>query len=363
MNNSCCSSEPLITPGGTIPEWVADFIDTPVRPIPRIRTELTARDRRGSWKVRWGIHRMNYTVTPGLYAVGQPDANSPVLVSANYKLSFDMLRKELTGLNLWILVIDTKGINVWCAAGKGTFGTKEIIKRIYQTRLTQIIQSRTLLLPQLGAPGVEAHTVRRATGFKVIYGPVRAADISAFLAAGMQATPAMRRVEFPLRDRAVLTPIEVVASIKPLAIILAVLFALQLIQPGTFSIVHRIGGTLASFAPFLGAALIGAVLTPILLPWIPGRAFAFKGWLLGLIWAIAVNLWWVASAGWLWYGAHFLVLPAISAFLAMNFTGSSTFTSLSGVQKEMKWALPAIGLSTGFGLILVLVDTVYQFIR
>ena len=67
--------------------------------------------------VRWSIGRNNYKIEPGIYALGSPDKNSEVLVTANYKLSFDTLRKNLTGLNVWILVLDTKGINVWCAAG------------------------------------------------------------------------------------------------------------------------------------------------------------------------------------------------------------------------------------------------------
>ena len=69
---------------------------------------------------------MNYKVDPGLYALGAPDADSPVLVSANFKMSFDLLREALPGRNAWILVLDTDGINVWCAAGKGTFGTEEL---------------------------------------------------------------------------------------------------------------------------------------------------------------------------------------------------------------------------------------------
>ncbi|MDP4239714.1 MAG: hypothetical protein Q8904_09645 [Bacteroidota bacterium] len=36
---------------------------------------------------------------------------------------------------------------------------------------------------------------------------------------------------------------------------------------------------------------------------------------------------------------------SIASFMTMNFTGSSTYTSLSGVQKEMKWAVP---LQIGF---------------
>jgi acetyl-CoA decarbonylase/synthase complex subunit gamma len=42
------------------------------------------------------------------------------------------------------------------------------------------------------------------------------------------------------------------------------------------------------------------------------------------------------------------VIPAISAFLAMNFTGASTYTSLSGVKKEMHRAVP---LQIGAGIL------------
>ena len=78
---------------------------------------------------------MNYTVNPGLCRVGNPDDASPALVTANYKMSFDRLRKELSGLDAWIMVLDTKGINVWCAAGKGTFGTEEAVRKIGEVGL------------------------------------------------------------------------------------------------------------------------------------------------------------------------------------------------------------------------------------
>lgn len=91
---------------------------------------ITFSDRLGAWKARWGIGRMNYRVEPGLYRLGKPDRRSPVFVSANYKMSFDILRSSLAGRDCWILVLDTKGINVWCAAGKGTFGPMELMGRI-----------------------------------------------------------------------------------------------------------------------------------------------------------------------------------------------------------------------------------------
>ena len=85
--------------------------------------------------------------------MGSPSPDSPVLVSANYKLSFDVLRRSLAGIDAWILVLDTKGINVWCAAGKGTFGTEELLRRIAAVRLGEVVSHRRLVLPQLGAPG------------------------------------------------------------------------------------------------------------------------------------------------------------------------------------------------------------------
>jgi len=96
-------------------------------------------------------------------------------------------------------------------------------------------------------------------------------------------------------------------------------------------------------------------LVQILLPWVPGRAFALKGWILGAIWAIAVcalrGFPGASLGGWLAALSYVLILPALSAFLAMNFTGSSTFTSLSGVVKEMKYSVPAMIASAGLGIV------------
>src|SRR5665647_1806708 len=162
--------------------------------IMQTSTELTVSDILGTWKARWGINRMNYKVEPGLYSIGKPDSNSPVLVTANYKMSFDMLRNELNGIDAWILVLDTKGINVWCAAGKGTFGTRELQDRISIVQLEKVVSHRTLILPQLAAPGISAHEILKDSGFKVVYGPVKAMDVKEFINSGMKATSEMRTV-------------------------------------------------------------------------------------------------------------------------------------------------------------------------
>ena len=119
--------------------------------VPQISTDLNTKDFFGAVMVRWGINRDNYRVSPGLYAVGSPGSTSDVLVTANYKLTFDILRRNLSGLNGWILVLDTKGVNVWCAAGKGTFGTKELVNRIREVSLGKIVNHRRIIVPQLGS--------------------------------------------------------------------------------------------------------------------------------------------------------------------------------------------------------------------
>ena len=113
-------------------------------------------DHVGTIRARLGISRDRYRVAPGLYIVGKPGAESPVLVTANYKLSFDSLRKELGGIDAWILVLDTMGVNVWCAAGKRTFSTEEVIRQVNGVGLDKLVTHRELILPQLGAPGVSA---------------------------------------------------------------------------------------------------------------------------------------------------------------------------------------------------------------
>jgi hypothetical protein len=349
------NEEPVIYENPAEANWVTGQLKTNIGPVNQVTATLDSKDLLGSVKTRCNLGRMNYRILPALYAIGKPDSNSPVLVSANYKLSFDSLRKELKNQNLWVLVIDTKGINVWCAAGKGSFGTAEVIRMVESSSLAELVSHRTLILPQLSAPGVAAHEVRRQCGFKVIYGPVRAADIPAFLAAGNKAEATMRRTEFKLRDRLVLAPVEIAGMFKPLLILAAALFLLNLatllLAGHPFLFMLLLAKTLADLLPFFVAALVGIVLVPALLPYIPGRALAWKGWVLGIIWASFYIMLIAPAAGWLQISVYLLGIPAITAFLGMNFTGSTTYTSLSGVIKEMGIALPLIIASAALGLI------------
>ncbi len=307
-----------------------------------------------TWANRWdhilarfGVKRSYHRVEPGLYSIGSPDHNSPVLVSANYTLSFDALRSSLEGMDAYILVLDTRGVNVWCAAGKGTFGTDELVQRVKETDLQHIVRHRTLILPQLGAPGVSAHTVRERSGFGVKYGPVRAADLRGFLRRN-RITPEMRRVRFGLADRAVLIPLEAAHILIPLLVVVTVLKLTGVVN-------HTLNQAVA-------AVVAGIVLFPLLLPWIPTRDFSSKGFILGAVTALLLIFrdvlytpeiaWWRISAQAL---STLLLVSSITAYLTLNFTGSTPFTSRSGVRREIFRYIPVMAWTFAIGLVLAVV--------
>ena len=289
---------------------ITGTIKTPVGEIKQVVPRLNRSDLIGAIKVRWLIGRNSYGVEPGLYAVGNPDNHSDVFASANYKLSFDHLRKNLDGLNAWILVLDTKGVNVWCAGGKGTFGTAELVNRIRLTRLDQLIDHRRIIVPQLGATGVSAYQVKALTtpspqefknnsaensvefssidkdlkvnrGFHVIFGPVRASDIQQFIRNGYKATAEMRKVTFNFYDRLRLIPVDFIYARYKLLAAMAIIFVLSGITRHGFSIDQSVHNGFSDMIYIAMAYISGILLTPLILPIIPVRMFAFKGLITG----------------------------------------------------------------------------------
>jgi hypothetical protein len=320
--------------------FITGQVNSSVGIVPQISTVWSGQDLWNTIKVRWSIGRNNYKVNPGIYAAGNPDQNSRVFVTANYKLSFDHLRRALDGLHAWILVLDTKGINVWCAAGKGTFSTKEVVRRIRIHHLDKVVDHRKIILPQLGATGVAAHDVKKMTGFSVIYGPVKASDVKAFLVNGLKASEPMRRVTFHLIERLKVIPVDIFYGKYYMLMVPMVFLLLSGFTSGEYSVDQALSSGWKAMVNLFAGYFAGCIVTPVLLPWIPFRRFSLKGLVTG--WLVAILL---AFSGILGKSitemiSWFLMIGGLSSFMAMNFTGSSTFTSLSGVQKEIKTFLP-----------------------
>jgi CO dehydrogenase/acetyl-CoA synthase delta subunit len=342
----CCGpkpgppSSPFEKPGYRILPFVTGFVQTEIGPVPKVATDLQISDFMGKVRARLGISRDRYRVAPGLYAVNEPGLDAPVLVTANYKLSFDSLRRELGPVDAWILVLDTRGVNVWCAAGKKTFSTEEIIRQVKRVELDRLVSHRELILPQLGVPGVSSQAVKKGCGFKVVWGPIRARDLQIFLSKGHEALAAMRQLTFTLPERIVLIPVELSLIIKPSLAVLLGVFVLSGIGPDIFSFSAAWFRGLLGATGYLLGILAGAVAVPILLPWLPMKQFYLKGIVTGLIAAVLMLFFTGNSITVLEAITLLLLTTTVSSYAAMNFTGATPFTSPSGVEKEMRRAIP-----------------------
>jgi hypothetical protein len=316
-------------------------------------SEITLNNRIDHFLIRWGYRRGEHRVEPGLYALGNPGKESPVFVTANYTLSFDALRSALKGTDCYMLILDTFGINVWCAAGKGTFGTEELVRRIEASGLKDVVSHRKVILPQLGAPGVRSFEVAKRTGFRVEYGPVKADDLPEYLKT-YKATPAMRRVRFPLWDRIVLIPVELVSIILPAIVVAALVF---------------LGLGWLSALGLVTAVLAGTVFFPVLLPYLPTRDYSTKGLLLGFVLSlpfVAYQLINQPSGEWQTYASaltFLLVMPPVTAYLGLNFTGATPYPSRTGVRKEIYTYIPAMAVMLVPGILLAAVLTALNLLE
>jgi CO dehydrogenase/acetyl-CoA synthase delta subunit len=339
------------------PPFAAGTLHTPAGPVYRATSEWSRADYLGMVRSRIGAFRMNYSVAPGLYAVGDPDKDSDVFVSANYKLSFDVLRRSLKGMNAWVLVLDTKSINVWCAAGKGTFGTDEVVAKIAEAKLDTVVSHRRLILPQLGAVGVNASEVQKKTGFRVFFGPVQARDIPAYVRAGYKKTKEMSAIKFTMLDRLILTPMEINPAMKKFPWVAAGILLIFGLQPSGILFKEAWSGGLPFLLLGLLAVFAGAFITPVLLPFVPFRSFAIKGWIVGMLavfpFTHVFNT--IDRHDTILLIVAYLLFPVLSSYLALQFTGATTFTGMSGVKKELKIGLPIYLGTAGISLVLMIV--------
>jgi ubiquinone/menaquinone biosynthesis C-methylase UbiE len=244
----------------------AGMTTLPATALGRLKHQWTLRTL---WVNLWGVFFRIIPpypkVTPGLYTIGNPDPDSPVLVTGNFELTIQRLVGALDSrVDAWLLVADSGGINVWCAAGGGFLTADKILGVLQISGLDEIVRHRALILPQLCANGVDGWRLREESGWGVHWGPARAKDIPDYLASGRIKTDAMRHVNFPLRER-----------LEMMAVTLG-FYGLIILVP--IALFHR-----AMFWPAL-LSLVGlSTFYTITLPWLPGRDGLAKSLPLALI--------------------------------------------------------------------------------
>jgi hypothetical protein len=325
--------------------------------IPQLSTTLTWRDTLKRWSLRWGIARNDAAFPAGLYRIGSPTSSSPVLVTCNYRMTVDLVRGDLGGLDAWLLVLETYGVNVWCAAGKGTFATDELVKRIYGVHLAEVVDHERIILPQLGAVGVAAQTVRELTGYRVIWGPIRSADLRGFLAAEQKATPSMRAVTFTFAERMALAPVELLGAFRWIWAVIVLLSLAVIgasIGAGAFAPRVALMAVFPGLLAYVLGAVAGGLVLPAVLPWLPFRAFSAKGAVGGALVAVAALLVLPGMLGmlspWMW-AAVILGVSAMASYVGVNFTGCTPYTSPSGVERELRRAIPLQAAALALSLV------------
>ncbi|NIS82511.1 MAG: methyltransferase domain-containing protein [Anaerolineales bacterium] len=286
----------------------------------RLRHRVTLRTRIiDLWATFFRILPPYPKVVPGLYSVGEVSVDSPVLVTGNFDLTVRALLKAIDGrLDAWVLVVDSAGINVWCAAGGGFLTAEKIIGALRISRLDEIVRHRILILPQLAANGVDGWRIREQTNWGVHWGPIRAADLPAYLEAGRKKTEAMRHVRFPLRDR-----LEMMAATLGF-------YGLMILVP--VAIFWR-----TMFWP-VAVSMIGlSAFYTVVLPWLPGRDGLAKSFPLALIALIGMfiysKLWAPVPVSGLFDRA--IGLTALSVFVGAELQGMSPL--MRGEQANWGW--------------------------
>lgn len=326
--------------------------------IPILKRELSNTDKLGQVKVRLGVGRYSYEIPAGLYILGDPAKANNVIVTCNYKLTIDYLRTNIKTEGLYILVLDTFGINVWCAAGKSTFGTKELVYQLTNWDVKKKLKVRRVILPQLGATSMEPHIIRKLTGLTVVYGPVDGKDLDKFIADGFKCDEDMRTVKFPLKDRLVLTPIEFIQTTKYwlISIIAIYLSGLLLVDGGISLYASVKASMLVLFANF-----IGTVIFPAALPLLPFKSFALKNILLSMPILLFISMSGIFGIN--NYGLAFSILLIIDmllyiSFIGFRFTGSTTFTSFSGVKYEGKILMNCLKVLGAINVIVIAINLI-----
>lgn len=188
----------------------------------------------------------------GLRRIGNPGPDSPVLVTCNFDLTVKRLKRCLRSLDAWLLVADSKGINVWCAAGAEEFNTRSVVSALKTSGIEEYVTHRTLIVPPLGAPGISIAEVRARTGWKVRWGPVYAADLPRYVANNFRKDERMLRTKYDLTER--------------LDTALGCLFPIYCIGAAGFLLFAQ-----HLLTNYLVAGALSFVLFMSLCPWIPGR--------------------------------------------------------------------------------------------
>lgn len=141
----------------------------------------------------------------GLAKLGNPNADSPVFLTCNYHLTVARVKRALRGIDGYLLIANSHGHNVWCGSTGGHLNNHHVISVLKTSGIEELVNHKNLIVPQLAATGIETTVIHKKTGWRILWGPVYARDIAAFLRNKLQKTEEMRKVKFDFVQRIEMT--------------------------------------------------------------------------------------------------------------------------------------------------------------
>jgi ubiquinone/menaquinone biosynthesis C-methylase UbiE len=309
--------EAMFSPG-SLKLWSARKSDAPMPEPAQLRVGWEFRDWAESFLLWLSSHFLKVPFPPGLYRTGNPGPDSPLLATCNYTLTVNMVRKYLKGIDAWLLVNDTRGVNVWCSAGEGNFSAREVAVTLAASQAERLVNRREVILPKLSLNGVRLREVKERSGFAARIGPVYAQDIPAYLADGNKVSPEMDRIRFNLWRR----------------LWFGVPFALFMALIAGVVVLLSAGHVRHDLPLWFG---VTSLLIAITYTWLPTRWHLVKGLILGGAMALAAGFYQSGSgADLLSILRSSLLLVSLGLFVTADFSGGTPVSNRTLVEREFK---------------------------
>lgn len=121
-------------------------------------------------------------VEPKIYPIGEPDENSPVLVTTNFSLTYFIVSGEIenSGISAHLVIVECEGMSVLTSWAAGKFSGEKIAAFIKASGLEQLVKTRRLIIPGYVAQ-ISGELEESLKGWEVVVGPQEAADLAPFL--------------------------------------------------------------------------------------------------------------------------------------------------------------------------------------
>ena len=124
------------------------------------------------------------TVTEGIYEIGTPDENSPVLITTNFALTYFIVSGEIEGSKVpaWLLIKDTEGLSVLTAWAAGKFAGDDVGMFVKKCGIADKIKNKELIIPGYAA-SIVGEIEEELPDWTITVGPREAPHLPAFLKA------------------------------------------------------------------------------------------------------------------------------------------------------------------------------------